>query len=424
MMATAARDQLLLVCFVFCGLKCFSHGYVAKQTIVGSRAKLLSDLQSCYTAHQVLDRVGRHVTSEIDEDGTLASLVWVRLCKHLIHEENRRLIPGVAPASSSLSGFEDAANAILSSLTAQGLDATRTDDRRRQDAAVELTKAASVVSRLGTLPNSMLSPVYESISEFWNQQASRTASGMQTDLHPHQLSGLKWGFDCFSVTSPAMFSLPDVFLDAYNELRLPFTVIPGCISHDGLTVSTLIEQVDFRVDEIRTQSNELVAERRQTAWQGDEGVPDFVYSSKCMPRQDWSPLVLDVRDQLNDSTYQYYDCCLLNLYPNGGSGMRYHTDPDQGKLWDYDTAVVSVGATRRVAFRNVAAVADSTFPVAPSPPHSFHVLHGDVMYMLDDCQDRFQHTVKKAETKGDDGPRSSLVFKRTWKRRNTALSTR
>jgi hypothetical protein len=31
--------------------------------------------------------------------------------------------------------------------------------------------------------------------------------------------------------------------------------------------------------------------------------------------------------------------------------MRYHSDPDQGTLWDCDTAVVSIGVTRRFAFR-------------------------------------------------------------------------
>jgi alkylated DNA repair dioxygenase AlkB len=424
MMAATEALGLLLVCFAFVGLtgNRFAHGYVAKSTN-GSRAKLLSDLQTCYTARQVLDRVARHVTNNIDDDGTLASLVWVRLCKHLIHEENQRLIPCGTPASSSLRGFEGDASGILRSLTTQCLAERRVDNRRRQDAAVELTKAACVVSRLETLPSSLVSPVYETISQFWNKQASTTTTGLNSTLLPHQLSGLKWAFDCFSLTCPSTFSFPDVFLDAYNELHLPFAVIPGCISHDGLTVTKLMEQVDFRVDEIRTQSNELVAERRQTAWQGDEGVPGFVYSSKCMPRQDWSTLVLDVRDKLNSVTSQYYDCCLLNLYPNGGSGMRYHIDPDQGELWDYETAVVSVGATRRVAFRSVATLGDSSFPGTP-PPHSFHVIHGDVMYMFDDCQERFQHTVKKAETKSDNAPRSSLVFKRTWNRRRTARHAR
>ena len=85
--------------------------------------------------------------------------------------------------------------------------------------------------------------------------------------------------------------------------------------------------------------------------------------------------------------------------------MRYHIDPDQGTLWDFDTAVVSVGATRRFAFRGLS---------HDGPPHTFWVLHGDVTRMVNNCQRRFQHTVKKAEDRKETAARISLVFKRTW----------
>ena len=134
-----------------------------------------------------------------------------------------------------------------------------------------------------------------------------------------------------------------------------------------------------------------------------------------MTRHTWSRPVRQLRDRLYVTTSQYYNACLLNWYPNGQSGMRYHSDPDQGTLWDYDTVVVSVGATRRFAFRpnrsnNIVASAASP----PPPPHNFVVLHGDVTHMWGDCQERFQHTVKNADEKQETAPRVSLVFKRSW----------
>jgi alkylated DNA repair dioxygenase AlkB len=65
-----------------------------------------------------------------------------------------------------------------------------------------------------------------------------------------------------------------------------------------------------------------------------------------MPTRPWSPVVRAVRDLLAENTGQYYNCCLYNLYSDGGSGTRYHADPDKGTLWDHDTAVLSVSATR------------------------------------------------------------------------------
>jgi alkylated DNA repair dioxygenase AlkB len=160
------------------------------------------------------------------------------------------------------------------------------------------------------------------------------------------------------------------------------------------------------VDDIRTNSNQLIKECRKTAWEGDEGVAPFAYAGKAMPRKPWSPVVRAVRDRLVDETLQYYDGCLLNLYPDGGSGMRYHIDPDQGTLWDYDTAVVSVGATRRFAFREI----DSH----TSQPYNFVLMHGDVTSMFGDCQERYQHTVKKADNKRENAARASFVYKRKW----------
>jgi alkylated DNA repair dioxygenase AlkB len=229
---------------------------------------------------------------------------------------------------------------------------------------------------------------------------------------------MKWSFDCFRLTSGDLsYTLPKVLQDAYDELRLPFCILPGCLVKDAiiphLSVATLTSEVDFRVDEIRTTASvKVVQERRQTAWQGDKGVGPFCYSGKRMPRSDWSPTVELIRDRLQQATGQYYDGCLLNLYPDGRSGMRYHIDPDQGTLWDYDTAVVSVGASRRFAFRPIPSHEGSRGQ--QEQPHNFVVTHGDVTYMFGDCQERFQHTVKNADNKTEVTPRVSLVFKRSW----------
>jgi alkylated DNA repair dioxygenase AlkB len=99
--------------------------------------------------------------------------------------------------------------------------------------------------------------------------------------------------------------------------------------------------------------------------------------------------------------------------------MRYHIDPDQGTLWGYETAVVSIGATRRFAFRSTEndTTTDTQTPSSESnsncKPHTFILMNGDVTEMFNDCQERFQHTVKTAENKEERAPRVSLVFKKT-----------
>lgn len=384
--------------------------HVALSTASSSRSptgsQLVSRLQTCFTADQLLDRVARHLFSSTDPDGSISSLVLVRLSKQLISLDNEQRDTGSAGGSPLLGDIDiDQFGQVVSCLT---------ESNENQNSLIEGTKACAILSRLlyrdCLVEDSLVNP----LASFWHE---RDCAALASGLEPYQLSGLKWTFATFDFImnekGDGSVSFPSCLQSAYDDLDLPFAILPGYFSNEqDLSVDSLTSQVQFRVDDIRTESNKVVKERRQTAWEGDASVSPFAYAGKSMPRTAWSPVVRKVRDTLYDRTGQYYDGCLLNLYPNGQSGMRYHIDPDQGDLWDYDTAVVSVGATRRFALRST--------PPEPqnrdrqTQPHSFAVFHGDVTHMFGECQQRFQHTVKKADNKKEECARSSLVFKRTF----------
>lgn len=422
-----------------------------------SQSDLLTQLQSCGTPHDILHRVGRYVSPQTDPDGSLASLVLIRLQKQLIALDNqRRHLGGETPILilSDSPDTEDNAEIhaklliqVVTSMIRQ--ESIFDNDKRnstteisstqqsvsRLDAVVEATKACAVILRLlnGELSDTVAATLRTTLREFWHTQASLWVSHLQ----PCHVTGLKWAFDTLQQDSPhgsfpyqhqrsqehqrslsepsRIAFLPPSLEAAYQSLKIPFRVLPGFLSTEAdLSVNELQLQVPFRVDTIRTSSNQIVTERRLTAWQGDETVGPFLYAGKSMPRESWSPLVERIRTQLREELHCFYDCCLLNLYPDGQSAMRYHIDPDQGTLWDYDTAVVSVGATRRFSFRSVPGIKTVS---NNHPPHSFYVFHGDVVRMFDDCQVRFQHSVKKADNTRELCARSSLVFKQTWHHR-------
>ena len=392
-------------------------------------AELVRELQSCFTPDQVLERVGSKLIDldryEASELSHMSRLVLVRLSKQWLSLDNQRLDYSDSDQEksndrwwtnhdelSSCDQIDNILQTVVRSLTQ--LSSSPDDpivDETVLDDIVEATKAFSIIARL--VP--AISSSRTMLLEFWGQEGHRCVPSLES----HQVSGLYWALEniVFSFNlhneDRGQFQIPRSLKARWKELNLPFHVIPGFLNHiDSLSVQTLRYQVDFGVDEIRTVSNKFVRERRQTSWEGDEGVGPFLYSDKEMPRQDWSPLVRQVRDALANPALghgQYYDCCLLNLYPDGGSGMRYHIDPDQGTLWDFDTVVVSVGASRRFSFRRISE--DDNQEI-----HSFTVMHSDTTYMFADCQQQFQHTVKKAENKKEQSPRSSLVFKRSWGR--------
>ena len=378
-----------------------------------SKAQLLTELQRSATPDQLLDRVGRHVSPSVDPDGSLSSLVLVRLSKQLIAIDNSK------NRNEPLDGTTT--STIVDALTTH-LASSKKNDWTNVDSLVEGTKACAILARL--LENKNGSCCCAPLADFWKQE--QASDLMMGRLQEHHFSGLQWAFDCFrlvsEITESSSYAMPKHLDDAVTRLNLPFRIRPGLLNNGDCVVPSVAQfesEVDFRVDEIRTTaSNKMVRERRQTAWQGDDDgtVGPFCYSGKEMPRSEWTPTVRQIRNQLDKTMGQYYNGCLLNLYPDGQSGMRYHKDPDQGSLWDYDTAVVSVGATRRFAFRHQAARGNNASKThnGGAQPHNFVVMHGDVVHMFDDCQERFQHTVKNADQKKETSPRVSLVYKRTW----------
>ena len=360
------------------------------------KAPSFADLQRCTNPNDMLRNVGAHLPCGSSHENFLflSSTLLVRLAKQVVGLDNRHKFsttPLQTPSLEYQNWSWDPLENVVESFLSNG---SWSDSPKTTEAAVDGLKAAAILARLCPhLPTSCWEPLIHR----WQQETPNS-------LQAHQLSGIKWAMDCFQSVGMTEASLSEDFQSAYDSLNLPFVVRPSAFSGImDLTVPKLLDQVEFQVDTIKTSSNQVVPERRETAWEGDESVAPFLYSGKAMPRRPWSPIVRAVRDSLHDQTGVRYDGCLLNHYPDGESGMRYHVDPDQGTLWDFSTAVVSVGATRKFAFRDFMG----------TKPHVFTLLQGDCTEMFDDCQTRFQHTVKTAETPNEEAARASLVFKKT-----------
>jgi alkylated DNA repair dioxygenase AlkB len=172
----------------------------------------------------------------------------------------------------------------------------------------------------------------------------------------------------------------------------------------SLTVDDLASEVPFRAEQLVTRDGRRVDERRETCWMAEPGVGGLAYSGKVMSPTPFTPTVAKLRDWIWRRTGQRFDCALLNLYPSGGVACAYHTDPDLGRLWARDSVIVSVGETRRFAFRKIGDdERDALW---------FRVRGGDCVWMFADCNDAYEHCVYSAEGEANDAPRASIVFKR------------
>jgi alkylated DNA repair dioxygenase AlkB len=196
-----------------------------------------------------------------------------------------------------------------------------------------------------------------------------------------------------------------------KKSKKSFSTVPV----EQLTVELLAKEVPFKVEQLVTRDGARVDERRETCWMADEGVGGLAYSGKVMRPTPFTPSVDALRRLVERKTGQRFDCALLNLYPERSVACKYHKDPDLGRLWARDSVIVSLGETRRFAFRE-----DSLVKKKRAPEHWFRVRGGDAVWMFGDCNDTWEHCVMPGENdvRGDasdasDAPRASVVFKRS-----------
>ena len=428
------------------------------------KVNFLQKLQtSCHTPNELFENVGQHLTTNNDGNGRVASLSMIRLSKMLISKSNAQYENAYKSQHDSLHNSQSQSIAFESewvwtshvknkeALTRVGQVLTRAIQNTRRhsteqeysndiDHLVEGVKAAGVISRIlsqvracdiGDFVFMDEHPEYRHVFRAIAYSCQKIPKEIVEGMDPNQLSGLVWALECLRLGDEQV-EVPDGIRNAYDALALPFRIRPGFMATKTtssswsasisvkseldmeldekleLSLGNLMSQVDFLREEIRTTATgKVVQERRATAWQGDDHVAGFAYSGKVMETRPFSPVVNHIRNILYQQTNVCFDCCLLNLYPDGDSGMRYHSDPDQGILWGYDTSVVSVGASRRFSFREIDAG-------AATRPHNFLVMNGDITEMTGDCQLKYQHAVKPAEEKHEKAPRSSIVFKQSF----------
>jgi len=162
----------------------------------------------------------------------------------------------------------------------------------------------------------------------------------------------------------------------------------------------LLEKVPLKKEKILID-NVWVEELRKTYWYSEKS-QILNYSGKQMNPNPFIPIISELRDLIFQKIGIYFDSVLVNYYENNNIGMRYHSDPlDNGK-WSSDFCILSFGDSRKLIFREINNI---------DKKYEYNLENGDAVHMFDDCQDKFQHCLKKEKiTKG---PRISLVFKKS-----------
>lgn len=223
----------------------------------------------------------------------------------------------------------------------------------------------------------------------------------KTPLAARHASAVSWALERCGLEVPS---------EVETALRgIPFRFAPN-LTRGLVDLETLRGEVAFRREKLTTRDGRRVDERRETCWMGEPHVGSYAYSGKIMEPVPMVPCVERVRDALEATTGERFDCCLINLYPSETAACAWHTDPLMGTHYATDSIIVSIGETRRFSFRPLGST--------DAEAHWVRAMDGDCIWMFANCQDEFEHCVMTAEGESNSEPRASIVFKRSLKRRS------
>ena len=162
----------------------------------------------------------------------------------------------------------------------------------------------------------------------------------------------------------------------------------------------LFKETPWKPDELIIYGKEFITDRK-VAWYGTKKY-EYTYSNKTRVAILFTPLLLEIKSQVEKITGVRYDTCLLNLYEHGDQGVGWHADED---ALDADSSIASLsfGAERRFDFRHKET--QETF--------SQHLAHGSMIVMQGVIQNYWKHQLPK--TKKIKHPRVNLTFPRILK---------
>jgi alkylated DNA repair dioxygenase AlkB len=180
----------------------------------------------------------------------------------------------------------------------------------------------------------------------------------------------------------------------------------GTVNYHGVCFSALeadhyldvlLHTIDWRNDEAVIFGKRIVT-KRKVAWYGD--LPfEYTYSNTTKTALAWTPELLALKKQAEETTGETYNSCLLNLYHSGEEGMAWHSDGERDLKKNGAIASLSFGATRKFAFKHK----------QTGETISLLLEHGSLLVMKDATQTNWLHRLPP--TKRVAQPRVNLTFR-------------
>ncbi len=160
----------------------------------------------------------------------------------------------------------------------------------------------------------------------------------------------------------------------------------------------LRDEINWRQDKMKLYGKDIDLPRK-TAWYGDRD-KSYTFSGIHLNPEPWTPILLKVKERIEEVARVQFNSVLLNLYRHGNDGISWHTDAEPELGENPVIGSVSFGGARRFMFRhgqdkNLKAEVELT--------------HGSFLLMAGETQHFWQHQIPKTARQVE--PRINLTFR-------------
>jgi len=196
---------------------------------------------------------------------------------------------------------------------------------------------------------------------------------------------------------------PDVSLFPDTELHLPdaeLTFQPHWLATTTADrwLARLVEETPWQQPAVQLYGRSHRVPRL-LAWYGDAEAR-YRYSGLIHQPLPWTPLLAEVRQQVEEVVGQPLNGVLLNYYRDGNDSMGWHSDDEAELGRNPLVASLNLGGTRRFDLRRKG---------RSRIEHSMPLAHGSLLVMRGPTQHHWQHQV--AKTRLPCAPRLNLTFR-------------
>lgn len=141
---------------------------------------------------------------------------------------------------------------------------------------------------------------------------------------------------------------------------------------------------------------------RKVVWYGDQDYA-YHYSGVVKQAQVWHPLLLALKQQIEQITGHVFNSCLANLYENGMQGVGWHSDDEPALRSSHGEETViaslSLGVTRKFRFKHKTQAENI----------DLDLYSGQMIVMRGQTQQHWKHMLAKSSKIVE--PRINLTFR-------------